>query len=226
MRGERRIRIIGGRAGAGKSEFAVNYALRLSGRGQPVAVVDLDVVNPYFTSRGVAGLLERRGVKVIGPSADRTSNDLPAIPAEVLSIFHDDALQVVVDLGGDLTGAKIVGSFKPQLEETGYEFVYLVNANRPGSEDLNGALEYYGQCEEGARLTITAVANTTHLLHETSWSDLERGERLCVELAARKRVPYRYLAALERLFEGGRVRTAAEELFPIRIHLRPEWMDP
>ena len=49
---DRRIRIITGHYGSGKTEFAVNYVkkLRESVDGR-VAIADLDIVNVYFRSR-------------------------------------------------------------------------------------------------------------------------------------------------------------------------------
>ena len=45
----KRIRIITGHYGSGKSEFSVNYALKLRGEIEGrLAISDLDVVNVYF----------------------------------------------------------------------------------------------------------------------------------------------------------------------------------
>lgn len=45
-----RIKVITGHYGSGKTEFAVNLALRLLENG-PVSVVDLDYLNMYFRIR-------------------------------------------------------------------------------------------------------------------------------------------------------------------------------
>ena len=47
----RRISIITGHYGTGKTELAVNLALALAAEGQRVMLADLDIVNPYFRSR-------------------------------------------------------------------------------------------------------------------------------------------------------------------------------
>ena len=43
--------------GSGKTEFSLNYALKLKESNKKVAVVDLDVVNLYFRSRDVKALI-------------------------------------------------------------------------------------------------------------------------------------------------------------------------
>ena len=46
----KRIQIITGHYGSGKTEYAVNLALQLAGTGRKTALADLDIVNPYFRS--------------------------------------------------------------------------------------------------------------------------------------------------------------------------------
>ena len=60
---DKRIRIIVGHYGSGKTEFAVNYAIKLSqelGSTRKVAIADIDVVNPYFRSREKEDLLNEK----------------------------------------------------------------------------------------------------------------------------------------------------------------------
>ena len=65
---DRRIRIITGHYGSGKTEFAVNYVkkLRESVDGR-VAIADLDIVNVYFRSREKKEELEEKGIQLREP---------------------------------------------------------------------------------------------------------------------------------------------------------------
>ena len=58
---DKRVRIISGHYGSGKTEFAVNYVtkLRESVEGK-VAIADLDIVNVYFRSREKKAELEEK----------------------------------------------------------------------------------------------------------------------------------------------------------------------
>ena len=59
----KRITLITGHYGSGKTNFAVNLALRQAAEGKKVTVVDLDIVNPYFRTAEFAEKYFRQGLK-------------------------------------------------------------------------------------------------------------------------------------------------------------------
>ena len=61
----KRIQIITGHYGSGKTEYAVNLALHLVQEHENVALADMDIVNPYFRSYEQAKRLEEAGIRVI-----------------------------------------------------------------------------------------------------------------------------------------------------------------
>lgn len=61
----KRIQIITGHYGSGKTEYAVNLALRLAAEGKKTVLADLDIVNPYFRSYEQTQRLEAAGIRVI-----------------------------------------------------------------------------------------------------------------------------------------------------------------
>ena len=50
LRSGRRVKVLVGHYGSGKTELAVNMALSLA-KSAPTMLIDLDIVNPYFRSR-------------------------------------------------------------------------------------------------------------------------------------------------------------------------------
>ena len=65
---DKRVRIIVGHYGSGKTEFSVNYALKLARMdlgGAKVAISDLDVINPYFRSWEKEEILESNGITAL-----------------------------------------------------------------------------------------------------------------------------------------------------------------
>ena len=74
------VRVVTGHYGSGKTEVSVSLAMRLAAQGVPVALADLDVVNPYFRSREQADLMTAAGIRVISSSLGHTITlDLPAV---------------------------------------------------------------------------------------------------------------------------------------------------
>ena len=109
---DKRIRVIVGHYGSGKTEFSVNYVLKLAEQGKKTALVDLDIANPYFRSRERRQLLEGKGIQVFSNAFgyDITA-DLPAITARIKAPLEDESFQTVVDAGGNDSGARILNQF-------------------------------------------------------------------------------------------------------------------
>ena len=84
----RRLQIITGHYGTGKTEYAVNLALSLAGADKKLALADLDIVNPYFRAYEQAERLREAGIRVIVSSCGGAV-DMPAIDPAVLSLFQD-----------------------------------------------------------------------------------------------------------------------------------------
>jgi len=225
LKTDRRIRIVSGAYGVGKTEFAVNYALKLAAGGQRTMLVDLDIVNPYFTSRGIRDFLAERGVTVLGPAPEHTLVDVPALPAEIFSIFHHPEAEVVIDLGGDAPGSRVLGYFYPHLQKSGYDLFYLVNLNRPYTADLAGALEYYETCERSTRLKITKLVNSTHLLFDTSPEDILAGHHVCRRITACKQVELAYNVVWREMPGLDSLPELEGDLFGIDMTLRPWSLD-
>ena len=105
----RRIKVVVGHYGSGKTEIAVNMALTLASRA-PAMLIDLDIVNPFFRSAEVKPVLESRGVEVIHPTYALTGVDIPILPAEVERAFTTERFSVF-DVGGDDDGAAALGRY-------------------------------------------------------------------------------------------------------------------
>ena len=113
-----RIVIVTGHYGSGKTNLSVNLAMSLRAAGEEVALVDLDIVNPYFRSADFAALAEENGIRLIAPVYARSNLDIPALDGR-LDAELDGGRRIVIDVGGDDAGAAALGRYSAHIMESG-----------------------------------------------------------------------------------------------------------
>lgn len=223
MLNDKRIRIIVGHYGSGKTEFAVNYAVKLSEQGKRVALADLDVVNPYFRSREKADQLEKLGVKVIGSSLKGDSVDVPSISAEVYGPLQDENIEAILDVGGDSVGARALGRYYNFFKEGKYDMFFVINAYRPETQTLENVEKYIRAIENASRAKVTGLINNTHMLKSTTKEDVLFGQKLVEEVSDALNIPIKYVSALEHVAKE-LPQNIRGEIFPIKLFMREDWM--
>ncbi|MBE6924721.1 MAG: MinD/ParA family protein [Ruminococcaceae bacterium] len=165
----KRLTLFAGHYGSGKTNIAVNYALRLAGEGKAVVIADLDIVNPYFRTKDSAKVLEEAGVTLISPQFANSNVDLPALPAEAYRLVTDRNTYGIMDIGGDDRGAYALGRYVPSiLEENDYRMVFVANCYRPLTRTPEDAMEVMGEIEAACKLKFTDIINNSNLGTETT----------------------------------------------------------
>ena len=165
----KRLTLFAGHYGSGKTNIAVNYALKLAEEGKSVCIADLDIVNPYFRTKDSAKELEAAGVHLISPQFANSNVDLPALPAEAYRLVTDRNVYGIMDIGGDDRGAYALGRYVPAiLEENNYRMVFVANAYRPLTRTPEEALEVMREIEDACGLQFTDIINNSNLASETT----------------------------------------------------------
>ncbi len=160
----KRITLFAGHYGSGKTNIAVNYALKLKETGQDVVIADLDIVNPYFRTKDSSNELSAAGIELISPEFANSNVDLPALPASLYGVVQNKNRLAVLDIGGDDRGAYALGRYAPYiLEEGDYEMVFVANFMRPLTQTAEQALEVMREIEAAGRIPFTAIVNNTNL---------------------------------------------------------------
>ena len=226
---DKRIRVVVGHYGSGKTEFAVNYAFQLAEQGKKTALVDLDIANPYFRSRERQQQLEGKGIMVYSNTFgyDITA-DLPAITARIKAPLEDAACHTVVDAGGDDLGARILIQFEKYWQTADCDLFCVVNANRPETDTVDGAMNHITRIEQETKLKITGLINNTHLLKETTAEDIIKGYQLCSELSEKLNIPLKYNCCMEELMDVLKLKTKEIKDFPLfkmKRYMRSSWLD-
>lgn len=216
-----RITVVCGHYGCGKTNLTLNLALEAAAAGERVTVADLDIVNPYFRSSEYSGLLEEQGVRLIAPVFAGTTLDTPTLPPELYSIFEPQAGRVFIDAGGDDAGVTALGGLHSQLEETGYQMLYVINRYRVLSQTPEEAAALLGEIEAASRLKATALVNNSHLGVETRLDTLLGGLDFARKTAQLTGLPLLYSTAPDFALRDG--ETLPEGFKRIQRHVKFMW---
>lgn len=221
---DKRVRIIIGHYGSGKSEFSMNYVTKLRDLvDTKVAISDLDIVNVYFRTREKRDFLQSKNILPIDSSIQATTLDLPAVSAQVTAPINDKSYNYVIDVGGDDVGARVLGRFSNLLNPDEYDMFCVVNANREKTQTAQEVIDHIRSIENASKLKVTGLINNTHLVRETTIDDILRGQELVKEVSKLTNIPIRYVTCLESLIP--QLPNSIEgEVFPINLYMRECWM--
>lgn len=164
---KKRIIIIAGHYGAGKTNVATALAIKEKSENpeKTVTLIDLDTVNPYFRAADAESELKLAGVRPILPEFANTNVDIPTLPPEITSVFLSDET-AFFDVGGD-DGATALGVFEKDISRIGYEMLYVINMYRPLTESPEDAVLVMRDIESYSRLKFTGIINNSNLGAET-----------------------------------------------------------
>lgn len=217
-----RIRIFTGHFGSGKTEIAINYAIKLKDEGKKVCIADLDIVNPYFCTRDEKEYLESLGIKVIATPKEMSNAELGTIPLDTLVVFNDKSYDVVLDVGGDDQGAVALGQYKRYFDMEDYDMYFVVNTSRPFTNDVEGIIEYIKDIELASRLKVKYLINNSNLSFETSKHHILSGQGIVEKVSQMTNIPIRYTTVREDLIDD-EIKDIKNEVLPIKTFMLPPW---
>lgn len=214
----KRVTIFSGHYGSGKTNLAVNYAIKQRREGKLVSIADLDIVNPYFRTKDSEKMLKENDIELVSLPFANTSVDLPSLPSAAYGLFDRKDRQVIIDLGGDDRGALALGRFVPRLlEEDDYEFVFTVNFYRPLTTTVEEAYEVFREIEFASKLKFTKIVNNSNLGSQTTVEDVLNTVKLCEELAFKCGVEYAFTSVDESLAPSLSSKLDKHQIFPIKL---------
>lgn len=214
----KRINIVTGHYGSGKTEFAVNYAMSLQKKFQKTCICDMDIVNPYFRTNDAHTELENEGIKVIAPDYAGTNLDLPTLPSDILSVFSDKECHAVLDVGGDEDGAIALGQFYPYLKDEDYEMFLVVNAKRPDTQNADDIIKLAREIEIASRCRITALVNNANLSYLSSASDFDASFELLEEVSKKMNIPVKYVSSTPEILKELK-NVEEDKKFPLKLFM-------
>jgi len=219
MKDFKRITIISGHYGSGKTNIAVNLAIDLKKEFDKVAVADLDIVNPYFRTKDSVKDFEENGIRLISSEYAGSNVDIPALPQDMYAITDDRSYRMIVDLGGDDRGALALGRLTPEIvKENDYEMLLVVNKFRPLTPDLETTVEVAREIERAGKIKFTGVINNSNLGEFTTEEDVLGSVDYASEIASAMQIPVKFTSVKKDLFSAldGKIKN----LYPLELQAK------
>jgi len=169
-----------GEYASGKSENAINRALDLLETGLPVTLVDLDLVEPFYTLRPLKKELEGLGLEVVAWETKETMGlgEAGAVLKPEMRWVLKRPGHVILDVGYGVAGRKIFNLLEG-VAESALKIYAVLNIARPMTSTVEDILDYlhgFGR--------LDGLINNSHLGDETDLEIIRRGAEVVSDVAA------------------------------------------
>ena len=212
----KRITLFAGHYGSGKTNIAVNYAMKIKAGGHSTVIADMDIVNPYFRTRDSKQELDEAGIRLISSEYASSNVDLPSLPQDLYNVIDDKSNYAVLDIGGDDRGAYALGRYAPGiLEENNYEMFMVINKFRPLTKDVQSTVEVMDEIQTACGMKFTAIVNNSNLGDETTAEDVLGSVEYAKAVAEATGLPLKMTTVNETLYHE--LKDKIENLFPLTL---------
>ena len=212
----KRLTILCGHYGSGKTNVAVNVAAELKQSRDTVTVADLDIVNPYFRTKDSESFFAEQGIRLICSAYANSNVDIPALPQEMYAITDDRSMTAVLDIGGDDRGALVLGRLAPKiLAENDYEMLMVINCYRPLTRDAASTLEVMAEIEYAGGIRFTGLVNNSNLGVSTTAEDILASRDYAEEVARLSGLPIVMTSVRQDLYPA--VEGKVPHAFPLGL---------
>ncbi|MBE6787654.1 MAG: hypothetical protein E7537_04840 [Ruminococcaceae bacterium] len=212
----KRVTLLCGHYGSGKTNVAVNMAYDLKQKQKDVVIADLDIVNPYFRTKDSKQDLESKGITLISSDYAGTNVDIPAMPQQMYMITHNKDVNAIIDVGGDDRGALALGRLMPDiLAEDDYEMLFVINCYRPLTRDAESTIEVMHEIELAGKCKFTAIVNNSNLGNETKIEDVLNSVSYANEVSRLTGLPIKCTCVHSELYQN--VKDKIQNVFPLDL---------
>jgi len=212
----KRIILLSGHYGSGKTNIAVNLAFMLKKQRERVTIADVDIVNPYFRTSDSRRELEENDIRLICSEFAGSNVDLPALPAEIYAVTDDPIRTASIDVGGDDRGSLALGRIRDGiLKANDYEMLFVINRFRPLTRNAEMTVEIMREIESAAGIRFTAIINNSNLGAETTAEDVLSSVEYANGVCSLTGLPLKMTAVHESLYP--QLKGKIENLFPLGL---------
>lgn len=220
MKNFKRLTLLCGHYGSGKTNIAVNLAFYLKEQYNNLVVADLDIVNPYFRTKDSIDDFKARGIELICSEYANTNVDIPALPADIYRLTADKSLTAIIDVGGDDRGAYALGRLVPEIKaEDNFDMLMVINGYRPLTPDAESTIEIMREIETACGLKFSGLINNSNIGDETTADDVIKSLGYANEVSRLSGLPVVMTAVKAELFDS--LCDKIDNLLPLTLQAKP-----
>jgi hypothetical protein len=138
--------------------------------------MDLDIVNLYFRSRDTCDQLSDMGVHFVNTTLGTSMMDLPALSPQIYGEITNKERQTFIDLGGDDVGARVLGRYKIDPEDS--QSLFVLNTFRPFTDTPEKIKNVISEIEGYIPGKISGIILNSNLGSETDIKNIVSGIEL------------------------------------------------
>lgn len=198
---KRILEVFTGAYASGKSETALNRAIKIYNETKDVTLVDLDTVEPAYCLRPIISELEKIGLKII---AQRNYFGLGEagsyVNGEQINALQNDG-NIIIDVGYGASGLDILDILNGIEDQQNLKIYIVVNTSKFETRDKESILEYldFSQGEiQRPWKKFSGIISNTHFSDETTSEDIIRGYNIVKEVSDDANIPVRAIGADEK----------------------------
>ena len=220
MKNFKRLTLLCGHYGSGKTNVAVNLAIHLKKQYNNLVVADLDIVNPYFRTKDSLDDFKKHGIELICSEYANTHVDIPALPANMYRLTTDKNLTAVIDVGGDDRGAYALGRLVPDITaEDNFNMLMVINGYRPLTPDAASTVEVMREIETACNLKFTGLVNNSNIGEETTAEDVLNSMNYAREVSELSSLPIFMTTVKAELYDE--LKDKIDDLLPMTLQAKP-----
>ena len=220
MKDTKRLTLLCGHYGSGKTNVAVNLAIQLKKQYNNLVVADLDIVNPYFRTKDSLDDFKKHGIELICSEYANTNVDIPALPADMYRLTTDKSLTAVIDVGGDDRGAYALGRLVPEIKAEGnYEMLMVINGYRPLTPDAASTIEVMREIETACKLEFTGLVNNSNVGELTTAEYVLNSMDYASEVSKQSGLPIVMTTVKADLYDE--LKDKIDNLLPMTLQAKP-----
>ncbi|MGB9694732.1 MAG: hypothetical protein ACP5SB_04875 [Caldisericaceae bacterium] len=210
--------IFAGRIGSGKTEVAINLAIKLKLLGIDPTLFDMDVVKPYIRIRDIEEAFSFYNIKLVAPPEITKSIDLPIYPKFIIGELMERGTVKILDVGGDTYGSGSIAQFRQAIGED-YNFFFVVNTNRPETQTKDEIIYAMSGIQSSSRMKITHIVFNSNLRWATTKESIQDGFKIVKSVSDETGIPIMFGCVDERKIDL--IDSINLPILPLKLFVNP-----